>query len=137
MTETTPRLRRRVRIDERRDEVLKVRLAAAELEALKVTAAEHGLTTAGWVASTAVAVARNQLAPLPASTADVLRELVEARTQLRRYATLLNQAVAKLNALGERDESLAVIAGRCETAMDAIGGAVERIGRRGQMGVRS
>jgi len=105
------------------------RLSDEEFELVAVAAAQTGLTTTGYVAHTAVQVARGLVRPLPATTAQVVRELVEARTQLRRYGVLLNQAVAKLNATGETTPGLHAALDRCEVAVAALRDAVQRLGR--------
>lgn len=87
-------------------------------------------TDPGYVASTSVAVARGEVTPLPASTGDAVRELVAARTQLRRYGTLLNQVVARLHATGAADAALTAALDRCDAATLAVTGAVTRLGRR-------
>lgn len=96
---------------------------------LAVSAAAAGVTPTSYVATTAVAVARGQLRPLPSGVGDVMRELVEARAQLVRYGVLLNQAVARLNATGQVDGSLAAAAQRCDAATASVRAATERLGR--------
>ncbi len=97
---------------------------------LAVAAAAVALTPTGYVASTAVAVARGQVRPMPSGVGDVMRELVEARAQLVRYGVLLNQAVARLNATGEVDGSLVAAAQRCDAATASVRAATERLGRQ-------
>lgn len=121
--------RRRRRQVTARPHAVFVRLSGEEFEVVAVAAARAGVTPTSYVASTAVAVARGEVRPLPADTGAVVRELVEARTLLRRYATLLNQAVAKLNATGEVDGALTAALGRCEAAVAGVHGAVARLGR--------
>jgi hypothetical protein len=106
------------------------RFSDEEFEVLALAAAATGLTPTSYVASTAVAVARGQVRPMPSGVGDVVRELVEARTQLVRYGVLLNQAVARLNATGQVDGSLVAAAQRCDQATAALRAATERLGRR-------
>jgi hypothetical protein len=101
-----------------------------EFEVVSAVAAGVGLTPTGYVASTAVAVARGQVRPVPSGVGDVVRELVEARAQLVRYGVLLNQAVARLNATGQVDGSLVAAAQRCDAATASVRAATERLGRR-------
>ncbi len=124
-----PTQRRRSRLDRRRPHALLARLSDEEFELVAVAAANVGLTATGYVADTAVQVARGTVRPLPATTAQIVRELVDARTQLRRYGVLLNQAVAKLNATGEVAPALYAAVQRCDAAVAALGGAVQRLGR--------
>lgn len=70
-----------------------VRLSDEEFGLLAVAAAASGVTVASFVGSQALAVAGGLVHPLPSAVGEVVRELVEARTQLVRYGALLNQAV--------------------------------------------
>ncbi len=97
---------------------------------LAVAAAAVGLTPTSYVASSAVAVARGQVRPMPSGVGDVVRELVEARARLVRYGVLLNQAVTRLNATGQVDGSLVAAAQRCDAATSSLRSATERLGRQ-------
>lgn len=122
-------VRRRARRSPARAHVVKFRLADDEYELVNVAAARAGLSPSGYVARVGVDVARGQVRPLPVTTGAIVRELVEARTQLRRYGTLLNQAVAKLNATGETSPGLHAAQQRCEVAVEALRGATLRLAR--------
>ncbi len=124
-----PGARRRRRQATARPHSVLARFSDEEFEVLVVAAATTGLTPTGYVASTAVAVARGQVRPLPSGVGDVMRELVDARAQLVRYGVLLNQAVARLNATGQVDGSLGAAAQRCDEAIAAVRAATERLGR--------
>jgi hypothetical protein len=80
------------------DKVVKVRYDADEHAAVASAAGRAGLTTAGYVASAALAAATDTSPPTQAPLRELLSELLAARTALRRYAVNLNQAVAALNA---------------------------------------
>jgi hypothetical protein len=80
-----------------RDKVVKVRYDADEHAAVASAAGQAGLTTAGYVASAALAAATHKLPPTQAPLRELLSELLAARTALRRYAVNVNQAVAALN----------------------------------------
>jgi len=80
-----------------RDKVVKVRYDADEHAAVASAAGRAGLTTAGYVASAALAAATDKLPPTQAPLRELLSELLAARTALRRYAVNVNQAVAALN----------------------------------------
>ena len=123
-------VRRRRRQSTARPHSMLARFSDEEFEVLAVAAATSGLTPTGYVASTAVAVARGQVRPVPSGIGDVMRELVDARAQLVRYGVLLNQAVARLNATGESDGSLLAAAQRCDAATAAVRAATERLGRQ-------
>ena len=124
-----PVARRRRRQSTARPHAVFARFSAEEFEDLAVAAALTGVTPTSYVASTAVAVARGQVRPMPSGVGDVVRELVEARAQLVRYGVLLNQAVARLNATGEVDGALGAAARRCDEATAALRAATERLGR--------
>lgn len=81
-----------------RDKVVKVRYDAGEHAAVVAAAGRAGLTTAGYVASAALAAATESPPPTQAPLRELLSELLAARTALRRYAVNINQAVAALNA---------------------------------------
>jgi hypothetical protein len=85
---------------------LTLKFTAAEIAPVREAAAASGLTPTGYAASGAVALARGQVRPLPSSMGEALRELVEARTQLRRFGVLVNQAVAALHSTGTPPASL-------------------------------
>ncbi len=122
--------RRRRRQVVARPHAVFARFSAEEFEVLGVAAAAAGLTPTSFVAARAVAVARGVVRPVPSGTAEVVRELVEARTQLVRFGVLLNQAVAKLNATGQVDGVLVAAVQRCDAATASLRAATERLGRQ-------
>ncbi len=122
--------RRRRRQVVARPHAVFARFSNEEFEVLGVAAAVAGLTPTSFVAARAVAVARGVVRPVPSGTAEVVRELVEARTQLVRFGVLLNQAVAKLNATGQVDGALVAAVQRCDAATASLRAATERLGRQ-------
>lgn len=101
----------------------------AEFMAVEAAARQSGLTVTGFVASRALAHARGEVSPLPSSVVEAMRDLMEARTLLRRYGTLLNQSVAKLNATGVADAGLAAAVERCDAATARVDGAAAHLAR--------
>lgn len=93
-----------------------VALDAAQRAAVDSAAGRDGLARGTWLGRTGLAVARPELTPLPASSRQMVQELVDARRQLQRYGTLLNQAVARLHSTGQAVELAAAVAG-CERAV--------------------
>jgi len=89
---------------------------AAEWAAVDSAAGRDGLATGAWLGPTGLAVARPELTPLPASSRQLVQELVDARRQLQRYGTLLNQAVARVHSTGQAVELGPAVAG-CERAV--------------------
>ncbi len=122
--------RRRRRQVVARPHAVFARFSVEEFEVVGVAAAAAGLTPTSFVAARAVAVARGVVRPVPSGTAEVVRELVEARTQLVRFGVLLNQAVAKLNATGQVDGALVAAVQRCDAATASLRAATERLGRQ-------
>jgi uncharacterized protein (DUF1778 family) len=122
--------RRRRRQVVARPHAVFARFSVEEFEVVGVAAAAAGLTPTSFVAARAVAVARGVVRPVPSGTAEVVRELVEARTQLVRFGVLLNQAVAKLNATGQVDGALVAAVRRCDAATASLRAATERLGRQ-------
>jgi len=122
--------RRRRRQVVARPHAVFARFSDEEFEVLGVAAAAAGLTPTSFVAARAVAVARGVVRPVPSGTAEVVRELVEARAQLVRFGVLLNQAVAKLHATGQVDGALVAAVRRCDAATASLRAATERLGRQ-------
>ena len=103
-----------------RAHVVKVRYDDGELSAVRRAAAAAGLRPGGYVASAALAMARQLLDPAvsvtggppghgavvasaaltPHQDRELLAELVQARLALRRYGVNVNQAAAVLNSGG-------------------------------------
>ena len=124
------RVRRRRRQVVARPHAVAPKFSDVEIAVLRSAAAQAGLTVTGYVSSRAVAVARGEVVPLPSSVGDAVRELVAARTMLRRYASLLNQSVAKLNATGVADQALSAAVARCEEATVGMSEAAMRLGQQ-------
>ena len=97
-----------------------VRLDDDELAAIELAAGRAGLTPTGYVGAVALAAARGTVPPAPSQTRQALAELMAARTQMRRFGTNVNQAVAALNATGESPEWLA-------QAVEVTGRVVRRV----------
>jgi hypothetical protein len=76
---------------------LRVSYSDAELAAVRMGAAQAGLTLAGFVAAAALAAAQGQPPPAPPVSREAVAELAQAHRQVRRLGTNLNQAAAKLN----------------------------------------
>ncbi len=81
----------------------RITLAYSDDEFADVTAAARlaGLTPTGYVADAALSASRALDAPSLAPARAALREIMLARTQVRRFATNVNQATRQLNATGE------------------------------------
>lgn len=65
-------------------------------------------------------VARGEVSPLPVTTGGIVRELVDARVQVRRFGTLVNQAVAALHSTGQVPVELLSAVGLCARAVNRL-----------------
>jgi hypothetical protein len=107
-----------------------VRLDDTELAAIELAAGRAGLTPTGYVGAVALAAARGTVPPTPSATRQALAELMAARTQLRRFGTNVNQAVAALHATGEAPEWLAPAVETTTRAVRRVDEAAEALMRR-------
>jgi len=103
-----------------RDRQVKFRTTTEEYALLAEAARSAGLTPSGYAAEAALAAAQGVRAPSLMPVREALVELMAARTQVRRFAVNVNQAVKALNATGEAPEWLA-------TAVAITDRAVERL----------
>ena len=95
-------------------------------------ARDAGLTPTGYVADTALATAQGSRTPTTAPWRTALLELIEARTQVRRIGTNINQATAAINATGEAPMWLGKaldITGRAFAHLDEAATAVTDVAR--------
>lgn len=123
--------RPRLRQSAQRDQVRSVRLTSDELDAVQQAAASVGLTTAGFLADAAVAVARaqNGAAGWLIDQRGLVEELMTATAQLARVGNNLNQAVRVLNSGGQPpylDEAVAHVV----RATDRVEAAAVQIAKR-------
>jgi hypothetical protein len=81
-------------------------LTAQEFAALEAAAQRAGLARGAYAAQVVVAAAEGTGAGPDAPLREALRELIRASGLVRRIGTNLNQAVAKLNATGQRSGDL-------------------------------
>jgi len=85
----------------RRPREIKVRYTHDEYAAVAEAARDTGLTPTGYVAEAALATATGNQTPTTAPWRTALLELMEARNQVRRIGTNINQAAVAINATGE------------------------------------
>ncbi|GAB7192791.1 hypothetical protein NUM3379_35000 [Kineococcus sp. NUM-3379] len=103
-----------------------------EFAVLAEAAQRAGLTPTGYIAESALAAARATAPPTVGPQRQLLLELMETRTQLVRFATNVNQAVAALNATGTAPawlEQAVAITRRAVVRVDEATAAVQRGGR--------
>ena len=116
-----PQRRLARRNDEPRPHRLNLRLGDDERAAIEAGAQLSGLTPTSYAAKMAVAVAMGTLTPIPTTTREELRELVEARVALTRIGNNLNQIAKALNSGGDvTDDQLRAV-------LDRVAQAVHRV----------
>ena len=85
----------------RRPRQIKVRYTHDEYATIAGAARDTGLTPTGYVAEAALATATNTQTPSTAPWRTALLELIEARAQVRRIGTNINQAALVINATSD------------------------------------
>jgi hypothetical protein len=105
--------RYRTKQPEARGRFVKLTLNEGEHDLLRAGAAVTGLTPAGFATEAALAAARKAAPPAGSPLRDLLVELMQDRRQVQRIGTNLNQAVAKLNAIGADSGNLPQYAEAC------------------------
>jgi hypothetical protein len=99
-------VRRRSRQAVSRPRVVQFSLTEEEFDEVSRAAERAGLARGAFAAEAALASARGSQASMLSPLREALVELMAAAGLVRRVGTNLNQAVAKLNATGQRGEDL-------------------------------
>lgn len=99
-------LRRRSRQAVPRPRVVQFSLTEEEFEDVRQAAARSGLARGAFAAEATLASARGVSARTSSPLREALVEVMAAAGLVRRVGTNLNQAVARLNATGQRGEDL-------------------------------
>lgn len=120
-----------------RDRQVKFRATAEEYALLAEAARSAGLTPSGYVAEAALAAARGVRAPSLTPVREALVELMAARTQVRRFAVNVNQAVKALNATGEAPEWLSAAVSITDRAVERLDGAAAELVQAARRSQRS
>jgi sugar/nucleoside kinase (ribokinase family) len=118
-----PQGSRRPRQQARRDRRVGFSLTGEEYALLEAAAGRAGRATAAYAAVAALMAAQGRSMEQDTLLHELLRELIRASGLVRRIGVNLNQAVAKLNATGQRSGDLAPYAAEsCRRAehLDAI-----------------
>ncbi|MBF5083047.1 hypothetical protein [Quadrisphaera sp. INWT6] len=137
MSAVGPRPGRARRYTRARDRQVKFRATAEEYELLAEAARSAGLTPSGYAAEAALAAARGVRAPSLTPVREALVELMAARTQVRRFAVNVNQAVRALNASGEAPEWLATAVAITDRAVERLDGAAAELVQAARRSQRS
>jgi len=118
---------RRSRQQARRDYRVEFTLTATEFAAVRDAADRAGLARGAYAAQAVLAAAHGDPGPQQQVPREALRELIRAAGLIRRIGVNLNQAVAMLNATGQRSADLDAYASesirrarRVDAAADAV-----------------
>jgi hypothetical protein len=105
-------------------------LTDEEFGALGAAAARAGLARGAYAAEAALSVARGVTSPADSPLREALGEFVRAAGLVRRIGVNLNQAVAKLNATGQRPGDLLPYAEESIRRAEQLDAAAEEIRER-------
>lgn len=122
--------RRRSRQVAPRPRLVKFFLTDEELADLDEAAGRAGLARGAFAAEATLATARGTSSPANSVIREALVEMMTAAGLVRRIGTNLNQAVAKLNATGQRGEDLLPAAAFCARVIRRLDEAAEQLRRR-------
>jgi hypothetical protein len=121
--------RRRSRQGCPRPRTVQFSLSEAEFAEVNGAAARSGLARGAFAAEATLATARGTQARVWSPSRAALAELMAAAGLVRRAGTNLNQAVARLNATGERGEDLVPAAQFCMRVIRRLDDAAEQLRR--------
>jgi hypothetical protein len=125
-----PATGRRTRQPIRRSRRVEFSLADEEFGELSSAAARAGLASGAYAAEAALSVARGATSPADSPLREALGELIRAAGLVRRIGVNLNQAVAKLNATGQRSGDLLLYAAESLRRAERLDAAAEEIRKR-------
>ena len=119
--------RRRSREAVARPKVVQFSLTLEEFDVVSAAAGRAGLARGAFAAEVTVAAARGVQARDASPLREALAELMAAAGLVRRIGTNFNQAVARLNATGQRGEDLLPSAEFCVRVIRRIDEAAEQV----------
>jgi hypothetical protein len=122
-------VRRRSRQAVPRPKVVQFSLTEEEFEEVSVAAARSGLARGAFAADVTLAVARGTQSRAGSPVREALVELMAAAGLVRRVGTNLNQAVARLNATGQRGDDLLPAVQFCVRVIRRLDEAAEQVRR--------
>jgi hypothetical protein len=123
------RPRRRPRQEAPRAHTVRFDLTAEEFAKLNEAADRSGLARGAYAAEATLAAARGTFTTPEAPFREALSELIQASGLVRRIGVNLNQAVAKLNATGQRSMDLLPCAQTCERRVQHLDDVAEQVRR--------
>ena len=118
---------RRARQHARRPHRVEFSLTPGEFAELDAAAGRAGLARGAYAAEAALAAARGTGATADSPLREALGELIRASGLVRRIGVNLNQAVAKLNATGQRPGDLAPYAAESLRRAERLDAAAEAV----------
>ena len=122
-----PPLRRRPRQETSRPRTVRFDLTDAEFAELEQAASRAGLAKGAYAAEAALAAARGRVTAPGEPFREALAELITASGLVRRIGVLLNQAVARLNATGQRPGELGPCAQACLRRVERLDAAADQV----------
>ena len=125
----TSTVRRRSRQTVSRPKVVQFSLTEEEFEEVSAAAARSGLARGAFAADVTLAAARGTQSKAGSPLREVLGDLMAAAGLVRRIGVNFNQAVAKLNAIGQRGEDLLPSAQFCMRVVQRLDAAAEQVRR--------
>ena len=123
-------VRRRSRQTVPRPKLVQFTLTLEEFDQFSQAVERSGMARGAYAADVTLAAARGTPDRTSSSLREVLGELMAAAGLVRRVGTNFNQAVAKLNATGQRSEDLLPSAQFCVRTVQRLDEAAERVRRR-------
>jgi hypothetical protein len=121
---------RRARQSAARARRVEFSLTEVEFGDLDAAAARAGLARGAYAAEAALSAARGVACPADSPLREALGEFIRAAGLVRRIGVNLNQAVAKLNATGQRSGDLLPYAAACLRRAERLDAAAEEIRRQ-------
>ena len=118
---------RRQRQEVKRSHRVEFSLTGKEFEVLEAAAGRAGLARGAYAAEMALAAARGEQVATDSPFPELLRELIRASGLVRRIGVNLNQAVARLNATGQRSDDLLPYAAESLRRVECVDAAAEKI----------
>ena len=122
-------VRRRSRQAVPRPKVVQFSLTEEEFDEVSAAAARSGLARGAFAARMTLAAARDAQAQVVPPMREAFTELMTAAGLVRRIGTNLNQAVARLNATGQRSDDLLPAAQFCMRVIRRLDEAAEQVRR--------
>jgi hypothetical protein len=119
--------RRRPRQQAARARTVRFDLTEEEFAEVEQAAGRAGLAKGAYAAEAALSAARGTAVEPDTVFREALGELIRASGLVRKIGALLNQAVAKLNATGQRPAELVPVAQACLRRVERLDAAAEQL----------